>query len=301
MASIFFVLLAVRSNFKRFVFVAASLFWVLLLWTNAGASPADEATELNNRAVVCVQNQNYEEAVGLLKKAIALQPDLHTAYYNLGRIYLFIGEWDLAIEAFKQTLALKPASTEAMHQLAVSYNQSERYAEAVEYLKVLQLQPARPDSLTELGFAYSQQGHPQEAIGFFKDAIRIRPDFSDAYNNLGVVYFRTGQVSAAIESLQHAIRLTPNLAVAHYNLGYALTKGHREREAIASYKQALLLKPDFAEVRNNLAVLYLQHGQRSLALEQYHLLQSINSEMAQNLFEMIFQDKILKVPDQSRE
>jgi tetratricopeptide (TPR) repeat protein len=79
MASIFFVLLAVRSNFKRFVFVAASLFWVLLLWTNAGASPADEATELNNRAVVCVQNQNYEEAVGLLKKAIALQPDLHTA------------------------------------------------------------------------------------------------------------------------------------------------------------------------------------------------------------------------------
>jgi Flp pilus assembly protein TadD len=101
--------------------------------------------------------------------------------------------------------------------------------------------------------------------------------------------------------LQHAIRLTPNLAVAHYNLGYALTKGHREREAIASYKQALLLKPDFAEVRNNLAVLYLQHGQRSLALEQYHLLQSINSEMAQNLFEMIFQDKILKVPDQSRE
>src|SRR5215510_3665530 len=154
----------------RFIFVATSLFWVLLLWTNAGATPADEAAELNNRAVECVQNHNYEEAVALLKKAIALQPGLSTAYYNLGRIYQAIAEWDLAIEAFKQTLALKPAHIDAMHQLAVSYNQSEHYAEAIESLKqVLQRQPNRPDSLTELGFAYSKQGHTEEAIGFFKE------------------------------------------------------------------------------------------------------------------------------------
>ena len=198
----------------RFVFVAASLFWVLLLWTNAAASPADEAAELNNRAVVCVQEHNYEEAVALLKKAIALQPALPTTYYNLGRIYQFIEEWDLSIEAFKQTLALKPAFADAMHQLAVSYNNTQRYAEAVECLKqVLQLQPDRPESLTELGFAYSKQGHTQEATEFLKEAIRIQPDFGDAYNNLGVVYFKTGQVANAIESLQHAVRLIPGSPV----------------------------------------------------------------------------------------
>jgi tetratricopeptide (TPR) repeat protein len=105
----------------------------------------------------------------------------------------------------------------------------------------------------------------------------------------------------AIETLQHATRLAPGLAVAQYNLGYAFSQAHRQREAIESYQQALLLKPDFAEAHNNLAVLYLQRGQRSLALEQYHLLQSIDSVMAQHLFEIIFQDKILKIPEQSRE
>src|SRR5690349_15870197 len=117
-----FVFVSARLCTKNFGLLrqsfAASLLCILLLWTNAGASPADEAAELNNRAVVCVKDHHYEEAMALLKKAIALQPALATAYYNLGRIYQIIKEWDLSIEAFNQTLALKPAFADAMHQLA---------------------------------------------------------------------------------------------------------------------------------------------------------------------------------------
>jgi len=91
------------------------------------------------------------------------------------------------------------------------------------------------------------------------------------------------------------------MVVAHYNLGYALTQAHRRQQAIASYKQALALKPDFAEAHHNLAMLYLQMGQRSLALEEYHLLQSIDYEMSQKLFQIIFRDKILDVREQGRE
>lgn len=101
--------------------------------------------------------------------------------------------------------------------------------------------------------------------------------------------------------LQQAIRLAPDLAVAHYNLGYALSHAHRNEEAIASYKRALTLNPGMAEAHHNLAVLYLEQGQRSLALEQYHLLQSIDYEMSQKLFAIIFHDKILNVRDAARE
>jgi tetratricopeptide (TPR) repeat protein len=91
------------------------------------------------------------------------------------------------------------------------------------------------------------------------------------------------------------------MAVAHYNLGYALTQAHKHQQAIACYKQALALKPDFAEAHHNLAVLYLQRGDRSSALEQYHLLQSIDYAMSQKLFQIIFHDKILNVREQTRE
>jgi Flp pilus assembly protein TadD len=60
-----------------------------------------------------------------------------------------------------------------------------------------------------------------------------------------------------------------------------------------SYRQAIKLKPDFAEAYNNLAILYLQRGERALALEQYALLKVLNYEMAEKLFALIYRDKIL--------
>jgi hypothetical protein len=48
-------------------------------------------------------------------------------------------------------------------------------------------------------------------------------------------------------------------------------------------------------------MLYLQRGQRSLALEQYQLLKTIDYDMSQKLFPIIFQDKIINVRDQTRE
>jgi tetratricopeptide (TPR) repeat protein len=90
------------SRISKFLFVALSLLCVLLLWTNAGASQGradsgDEATELNNQAIDCVNDHHYEQALGLLKKAIALHPNHPVAYYNLGRIYQLRDEWELAI------------------------------------------------------------------------------------------------------------------------------------------------------------------------------------------------------------
>ena len=85
------------------------------------------------------------------------------------------------------------------------------------------------------------------------------------------------------------------MAGAHYNLGFALSKTGRRKQAISSYKQALLLKPDFAEAHHNLAILYLEQGERALALEQYSLLKSIDYELAQKLFAIIYRDKIVNV------
>ena len=88
------------------------------------------------------------------------------------------------------------------------------------------------------------------------------------------------------------------MATAHFNLGFILRLRGRTRQAIASYKQALLRKPDFAEAHHNLAVLYVERGERSLALDHYTLLKSIDYEMARKLFQIIYQDKILKVQSQ---
>ena len=117
---------------RKFTFVAAPLLCVLLFTTNAGASQnrddsIDEAVELNNQAVDCVKDHQYQQAVDLLKKAITLRPDHAMAHYNLGRIYQMRNELNLAIEEYKYAVELNPNFVDAFYQLGISYNTTERF------------------------------------------------------------------------------------------------------------------------------------------------------------------------------
>jgi tetratricopeptide (TPR) repeat protein len=89
---------------------------------------------LNNMAVTSAKKNRYDEAIDLLKRAIALRPDQYMAHYNLGCIFQVKKNFDLAIEAFKETLRLKPEFADAYYHLGVSYNETKRYADAIEAL-----------------------------------------------------------------------------------------------------------------------------------------------------------------------
>src|SRR5678816_360278 len=155
---------------RKFTFVAV----LLLLITNVRATQnrdetINEAAELNDEAVACVKDHQYQQAVDLLKRTSALQPKRFIAHYNLGRVYQMTGELDLAIEAFKHAVDLNPDFVAALHELGVSYNRSGRYADAVECLeRAVKLQPGRVDLLTELGFSYSSDGRAPEAVAVLK-------------------------------------------------------------------------------------------------------------------------------------
>ena len=70
-----------------------------------------------------------------------------------------------------------------------------------------------------MGLALEEVGRVQEAIGLYKQALQLTPDFAEAHNSLGGVLVRMGSVP----------------------------------EAIGHYEQALRNKPDYAEAQNRLA------------------------------------------------
>jgi len=62
----------------------------------------------------------------------------------------------------------------------------------------------------------------EEAIDYFKEAIRIRPNYADAYNNLGAALFHAKMTEEAIDNFKEAIRIRPGFAAAQKNLETAL-------------------------------------------------------------------------------
>jgi tetratricopeptide (TPR) repeat protein len=60
-------------------------------------------------------------------------------------------------------------------------------------------------------------------------------------------------------------------------------------EAVESYKQAIRMKPDFVEAHLDLGMSYLRLGDRGSALEEYKILQKLNKETANKLFNLIYE------------
>jgi tetratricopeptide (TPR) repeat protein len=91
-----------------------------------------------------------------------------------------------------------------------------------------------------------------------------------------------------IEADKQAIRTNPDDSLAHFNLGNTYSESGMYKEAIESCKQAIRINPDYATAHVNLGVAYVYLNDRGSALEQYKILKSLDSELANQLFNLIY-------------
>ena len=131
--------------------------------------------------------------------------------------------------------------------------------------------PNSPFAHYSLGVAWGRAGRLEEAIGEYREALRLDPDYEDAHNNFGVALGKVGAVQEAFEQYQQVLRLNPHNAEAHYNWGNALLRLGRLQEAIEHYRQAVRFNPNFAEAHNNLAVGLGNVGAVQEAMEHWQL------------------------------
>ena len=61
------------------------------------------------------------------------------------------------------------------------------------------------------GFALQAQGKLDDAIGAYREAIRLKPDYAEAFYNLGSVLNELGRFDEADQALDEARRLKPDM------------------------------------------------------------------------------------------
>jgi tetratricopeptide (TPR) repeat protein len=245
-------------------------------------------------------------------------------FYSMGRGFLLAQDYERALPFFVETVRRNPNLAEGFFQIGYCLGKLGRYSDAIgPYLEAVRIKPDDFDTHNNLCVAYGMVGRYDEAMKACAEAIRIKGDLSEPYNNLGWVYHKIGRYPEAIESCKQAIRLNPDLAMAHFNLGnnyvalkkfdqaiesykqairikFDYAEGHsnlgaaynetgRYQEAIESYKEATRIKPDFGEAHLNLGMTYLRIGDRGSALEEYKILRTLDKNMADRLFSLIYE------------
>jgi Flp pilus assembly protein TadD len=155
-----------------------------------------------------------DEAVGHFRQALAIDPQLTSAHYNLGVSLQKLGKPDEAIEHYRQVLQSVPSSIEARYSMATALAAIGDYNEALENLRsVLQHRPDAPNALNAMAWILAtvpdaDLRQPEEALCLAQRASQLTgrkaPEILDT---LAAAYAACGEYRKALAEAQAALDL----------------------------------------------------------------------------------------------
>ena len=153
--------------------------------------------------------------------------------------------------------------------------EGKNYARAQSFfIKVLKSGRHYPDVLNMMGVIQHRDGKFNDAIAFFKEALKINPDYTEANLNLAVLLNDLGRYKESKELFAHikkktSSRLDPVLKGKVSNRHAALGDIYRSvgmfNEAIEEYQKALKISPTYSDILTKLGVCYREHKQPALS------------------------------------
>jgi adenylate cyclase len=159
--------------------------------------------------------ESLGKAMGLWKKAIALDATNADAHGNLAFLYSMRGQHDKALAQAEKTVALNPNSAWAQFMVGKALFFAGRIEESIpEYKKAMRLDPIPKNNLFwSLGLSYAYMGQYNEAITWCEKAVRQEPDDLLARIMMTVVYSLSGRDEEAQAEAAEVLRIQPKFSV----------------------------------------------------------------------------------------
>lgn len=223
------VLAAQASEYDAYRKVAvAAAPWVLLRdawpWQSTSVPRFQTLTGTNTEAsqlVAQAQRSSSLVAVGLLEKAVALEPTHPSAWSLLGQAMSYTGRLPEGEATMRRQLTVAP-SADAYKRIGTTYMAHLRWPIAIAALREgAEKYPDDRDMPAMLGEALLNNGQPAEAVPVIEAEVERRPRSSRLRLALGRAYLRTGDVDKGVAALHAAVEREagPNImSVAAYEL-----------------------------------------------------------------------------------
>jgi tetratricopeptide (TPR) repeat protein len=198
------------------------------------------ALVFHNLGVIAQQRGNHVLAINRFRQAIALQPAYAPSRLLLGVSLLTLGKNPEAIAELQRAARSMPQESQAHLQLAKAYEASDNWMAAVEELqKLVNLDPQNAEYSYLLGRAWTKV-----SAWSYQRLAHLNPDSARLHQALGQEYAMQGKYDLAIAAYQQAARSDPKLPEIHLALALLLLEVKRYDEARAEIGLELNLVPD---------------------------------------------------------
>lgn len=221
-------------------------------------------------------NREYDAAEPLLEDVLRTSDSFADVHDMLGVIAHMNGHHVDAERHFERALALNPNYTEAALNLAVTYNDRGKFAEARQiYARIKQrptgdttaLDPFARGKLAnmhaDIAQAYADANLSREAISELEKAVSLCPDFADLRTKLGTMLRQTGDLERARAQYEAAVLSKPGYVPARVLLGVTLLAlGHLD-EAELAWNKSLEIDPESRRAKMYLRILASERARLS--------------------------------------
>lgn len=156
------------------------------------------ALYFNNLGVEELIDGNYEEALDYFKNALFLNGESSIAWNNIGSTYNRLGNKDFAEYSYRMAFSLDDNNATAINNLAKHYRREGNLRLAREYEDaIIQFNNRNPYFHFAQGSVAFDAGNLEEARKAFRRAVRLKEEEPDFYYALASVHLRLGNGAAA--------------------------------------------------------------------------------------------------------
>ncbi|WP_081934103.1 tetratricopeptide repeat protein [Massilia sp. 9096] len=152
------------------------------------------AESLFHQAGAHLTAREFDAAIGLLRAALAFEPDAAPLHANLGWALEHAGQAPEAETHYRRAIGLGPQLLQVRLNLGALLTAQRRLPEAEQiYRDALALAPESPAALSNYGMLLACLGCEQEAQACYRQALAFDPEYAKASFNLAYLLLRQGR------------------------------------------------------------------------------------------------------------
>ena len=260
---------AIEQYKGNYLKVARTNFYDILQSTKSREVKSLAATYLG---IISDEEGKFTLAIDFFKRAIKFNPENFHAHYNLAVTFRNSGRYADAVQTLDKAEKLRPDLVEAQILKGKLHYEKNDLAQAEETLKSVTEKGQNPLAIYNLAKVYKKQGKLTEAKAGFLSALDLAASGEIAYkaaNELGILYATSSDADLpnAREYFQRAVALAPYDPKYYYNLALVEYRLGNTQAAVNALNRSLRYGGDTPKAYAYIAKLYSELGKPDKAEE----------------------------------
>ena len=211
-------------------------------------------------ALVMRHQGRIEESLTTFQAALCLNPTSINNLKQVGRSLFLLGKHKNALDVFAEAEKLSPDDREIYHSQGMCYLYLKQYEKAVEAFENANSIQRYEATFIQLARVYRLLGKEDEALRCYMDALESSPENAEILTAIGLLFLRLGNNTKAFEHLGNSLTYDPRNAKTILAAGSIIQDNQDMDVALIKYRVAACQTPNSPQLWNNIGMCFFGKG-----------------------------------------